>query len=175
MPEPRRTLATLLLVAAVLVPGPGLAHDRVPPAEPALPDAWLIPNCTRTGGGVAIAEASGRIYYCLQRVAAIERRHPGATRFFFLHEYGHVALQSGDELLVDCWSAHELSHTFRGAEVLAAARRYLEQFKAFIPKYGGTGADRSELLQGCYEEGPAWLTRARNDGKRPPPQGQQTP
>ena len=168
----RQLVAVILLVlATVLVRGPGeaLADDGDSGGRTAVPEARLIPNCARTGGGIAIAEAQGRIYYCLQRVVAIERRYPSASKFFFLHEYGHIALQSGDELLVDCWSAHELSHTVRGEEVLTAARRYIEQFKLFIPKYGGTGADRSELLKGCYDEGLAWLERARAEGRRPPP------
>ena len=167
----RLAAVILLVLAAVLVRGPGetLADDGDSGGRTAVPEARLIPNCARTGGGIAIAEAQGRIYYCLQRVVAIERRYPSATKFFFLHEYGHIALQSGDELLVDCWSAHELSHTVRGEEVLTAARRYIEQFKLFIPKYGGTGADRSELLKGCYDEGLDWLERARAEGRRPPP------
>ena len=167
----RLAAVILLVLTAVLVRGPeeALADDDDSGGRIAVPEARLIPNCARTGGGIAIAEAQGRIYYCLQRVVAIERRYPSASKFFFLHEYGHIALQSGDELLVDCWSAHELSHTARGDEVLAAARRYIEQFKLYIPKYGGTGADRSELLKGCYDEGLAWLERARTEGRRPPP------
>lgn len=167
----RLVAAVLLVLAAVLERGPeeALAHDEDSGGRAAVPEAHLIPNCARTGGGIAIAEAQGRIYYCLQRVVAIERRYPSASKFFFLHEYGHIALQSGDELLVDCWSAHELSHTVGGEEVLAAARRYIEQFKLFVPKYGGTGADRSELLKGCYDEGLAWLELARTEGRRPPP------
>lgn len=167
----RLAAVILLVLAAVLVRGPeeALADDGGSGGRIAVPEARLIPNCARTGGGIAIAEAQGRIYYCLQRVVAIERRYPSASKFFFLHEYGHIALQSGDELLVDCWSAHELSHTAQGDEVLAAARSYIEQFKLFIPKYGGTGADRSELLKGCYDEGLAWLERARTEGRRPPP------
>ena len=165
-------LAALLALLAVHLAGgqPGaLADEDGSAGETVIPEAYLIPNCAKTGGGIAIAEAAGRIYYCLQRVVEIERRYPGATKFFFLHEYGHIALQSGDELLVDCWSAHELSHTVRGEEVLTAARRYLEEFKVFIPKYGGTGADRSELLAGCYAEGLPWLERARAEGRRPAP------
>ncbi len=174
----RARFALLLLLVAPVVTqetGNALADDRDAPAEREFPVAELIPNCARTGGGIAIAEPGGKIHYCLQRVVAIERRYPGATRFFFLHEFGHIALQSGDELLVDCWSAHELSHTPQGAEILTAARRYIEQYKIFNPKYGGTGKDRSELLKGCYEEGTPWLTRARSEGRRPPPQPGTTP
>ncbi len=165
---PLAALLVLLTVAVVSGQEGALADPDSSEREANIPEARLIPNCARTGGGIAIAEPEGRIYYCLQRVVAIERRYPGASKFFFLHEYGHIALQSGDELLVDCWSAHELSHTVRGEEVLTAARRYIEQFKLFIPKYGGTGADRSELLAGCYAEGLTWLERARTEGRRPP-------
>jgi hypothetical protein len=171
---PSLPLAALLVLLSMAVAGghpAALADPDTPGREAAVPEARLIPNCARTGGGIAIAEAEGLIYYCLQRVVAIERRYPGASKFFFLHEYGHIALQSGDELLVDCWSAHELSHTVRGEEVLTAARRYIEQFKVFIPKYGGTGADRSELLAGCYAEGLTWLERARIEGRRPAARG----
>ncbi len=146
------------------------ANDPVPLAgSDIVPKAWLIPSCARTRGGIAIAEPRGRIYYCLQRVVAIERRYPGASKFFILHEYGHIALQTGDELRVDCWSAWELAHTPGGADVMASAQNYLEQYKLPDPKYGGTGADRSELLAGCFAEGMAWLDRAREEGRRPPP------
>lgn len=166
-PLPWAALLALLTVTLANGHLAALADEGTSAGETVMPEAHLIPNCARTGGGIAIAEAEGRIYYCLQRVVAIERRYPGASKFFFLHEYGHIALQSGDELLVDCWSAHELSHTVRGEEVLTAARRYIEQFKLFIAKYGGTGADRSELLAGCYAEGLTWLERARAEGRRP--------
>ena len=166
---PLPTLLVLVTMAMASGQGAARADPDAPDREADIPEARLIPNCARTGGGIAIAEPEGRIYYCLQRVVAIERRYPGASKFFFLHEYGHIALQSGDELLVDCWSAHELSHTVQGEAVLTAARRYIEQFKLFIPKYGGTGADRSELLAGCYAEGLICLERARAEGRRPAP------
>lgn len=158
-------LAALLLSA---VPTPARAQDGA--AE--RPRVMMLPSCARTGGGVAIAMRDGRIYYCLQRALAIERRFPGATRFFFLHEYGHVAMQTGDELLVDCWAAHELRGVAGGRKVLDAARRYVEGFKRYDRKYGGTGVDRSELLDGCYTFGLPWLRDARASGARPPPVGE---
>ena len=157
-------LCMLLVVEQVQAFAGDGADDQI-----AVSEAELIPSCARTGGGIAVAEPEGRIFYCLQRVVAIERRFPGASKFFFLHEFGHIALQSGDELKVDCWSANELRYIVDGVRILAAAQRYIEQFKLIDERYGGTGADRSELLEGCYAEGMTWLVRARNEGTRPLP------
>lgn len=163
-----RGLTVLCLIFAV-PPMQASAGDGAAADGGAFPDAELIPNCARTGGGIAVAEPQGKIYYCLQRVIAIERKYPGASKFFFLHEFGHIVLQSGDELKVDCWTVNELRYIADGVKILLVARRYIEQFKLFDTRYGGTGADRSELLQGCYDEGMNWLARARKNGTRPPP------
>lgn len=164
-----RVLPVVLAALAFAAPAPPAPAQDGAAGRPKI---MMLPSCARTGGGVAVAMRDGRIYYCLQRAAAIERRFPGATRFFFLHEYGHVAMQTGDELLVDCWTARELRGVAGGREILDAARRYVEGFKLHDPKYGGTGADRSELLDGCYKLGLAWLRDARATGTRPPPIGE---
>ncbi len=149
---------------AALISSPSAAQSDIVKR----PDILLKPSCSRTRGGIAIAKPDGTVYYCLQRVVAIERRFPSATRFFFLHEYGHIALQTGDELKVDCWAAWELRNIQDGKKILAAARKYVEGFKLPDVKYGGTGAQRSELMQGCNEQGMPWLKKARERGDRPP-------
>ena len=71
-------------------------------------EAELIPNCGATQGGVATATPDGKIYYCAKRMANIEWKYPGAVDYFILHEYGHIFLQSGNEMEIDCWTANEL-------------------------------------------------------------------
>ena len=72
-------------------------------------EAELIANCGATQGGVATATPDGKIYYCAQRMANIEWKYPGAVDYFILHEYGHIVLQSGNEMQVDCWTANEFA------------------------------------------------------------------
>jgi len=111
----------------------------------------LIAHCAATQGGVATATPDGKIYYCAQRMANIEGKYPGAVDFFIVHEYGHIVLQSGNEMKVDCWAAHELSlkNTKKSIRSLNAAMKFIRTFKVSDPKYGGTGQERALLIEKC--------------------------
>ena len=119
-------------------------------------EAELIANCVATQGGVATATPDGKIYYCAQRMANIEWKYPGAVDYFILHEYGHIVLQSGNEMQVDCWTAYEFSlmNTKKSNKSLKAAIKFIKAFKLPDPKYGGTGDERALLIEKCMEHGP---------------------
>ena len=118
-------------------------------------EAELIANCGATQGGVATATPDGKIYYCAQRMANIEWKYPGAVDYFILHEYGHIVLQSGNEMQVDCWTANEfaLMDTKESNKSLKAAIKFIKAFKLPDPKYGGTGDQRALLIEKCAEHG----------------------
>ena len=118
-------------------------------------EAELIPHCGQTQGGVATATPDGKIYYCAQRMAAIEYKFPGAGSYFLLHEYGHIFLQSGDERQVDCWTANELAinNTLEAKKILKAAMDFIKLYKLHDPKYGGTGEERANLINNCFLNG----------------------
>ena len=121
-------------------------------------EAELIANCGATQGGVATATPDGKIYYCAQRMANIEWKYPGAVDYFILHEYGHIVLQSGDEMEVDCWTANEfaLMNNKDSKKSLKAAIKFIKAFKLPDPKYGGTGAERALLIENCAAHGPEY-------------------
>ena len=118
-------------------------------------EAELIANCGATQGGVATATPDGKIYYCAQRMANIEWKYPGAVDYFILHEYGHIVLQSGNEMQVDCWTANEfaLMNNKESKKSLKAAIKFIKAFKLPDPKYGGTGDERALLIEKCAEHG----------------------
>ena len=116
----------------------------------------LVANCGKTHGGVAVADPTGIIYYCAQRMASIEYKYPGAGNYFILHEYGHIKLNSSNELEVDCWTANELANSKdpKAKNVLQAASSFFKDFyRQYDPKYGGTGKQRADLIKKCSIQG----------------------
>jgi hypothetical protein len=97
-------------------------------------------DCKKTQGGIGISfqpslfNPRGIIYLCPDRARAIDQRYPGASFFFRVHEYGHLALGSRDEAAADAWAAEQLSHTDMGRAVLRAAlAHFVEIGEKFAP------------------------------------------
>jgi hypothetical protein len=79
----------------------------------------------------------GAIFFCPQRAQAIDSEDPGASFFFLIHEYGHLALNTRDEAAADDWAANQLQNIPRGAVILpAVVRHFLRHAQAFDPQYG---------------------------------------
>ncbi|MBW0000449.1 MAG: hypothetical protein JO015_15225 [Verrucomicrobia bacterium] len=96
---------------------------------------------TRHGIGVAIQPnfvyPRGAIFLCPERARAIEAANPSASRFFLVHEYGHLALCTRDEGAADRWAATQLKGTRGGRQVLSAAvAHFLRRPEMFDPLYG---------------------------------------
>jgi hypothetical protein len=119
----------------------------VPPA--ALRNVPVSDDCkmTRHGVGVSIQPTLfyplGAIFLCPEREREIETRQPGASRFFLVHEYGHLAMRSREEAVADEWAAKQLAMVPAERGTLRAVVSYfVAQGTLFDPNYG-TGLDRA--------------------------------
>jgi hypothetical protein len=102
---------------------------------------------TRRGVGLCIQPTlfypSGAIFLCPEREREIEARRPGASRFFLVHEYGHLAMRSREEAVADEWAAEQLGKVPAERGTLRAVLSYfVDEGMLFDPLYG-TGFDRA--------------------------------
>jgi hypothetical protein len=119
----------------------------VPPA--ALRDVPVLANCHMTKHGVGVSLQAnviyphGAIFLCPEREREIDRRRPGASRFFLIHEYGHLAMHTREEAVADEWAAKQLAGVPAERGTLRAVLLYFaDQGPLFDPLYG-TGFDRA--------------------------------
>jgi hypothetical protein len=129
-----------LCASAQWVPPPNLRKVRVQD------------DCARTRHGIGLAiqpspiHPNGEIFFCQDRAHAIDVIHPGASRFFLVHEYGHLALHTRDEAEADEWAARQLALAAGGKQILqAAVLHFLDEATRFDPLYG-SGLDRALRL-----------------------------
>jgi hypothetical protein len=118
----------------------------------------------------------GIIYLCPDRAEAIDQRHPGASFFFRVHEYGHIALGTRDEAAADAWAAEQLSHTNAGRAVLRAVLAHFADIgEKFAPYYGTgfyrglnvattAGIERSEWPSALQAYQLKWEDRLKRNG-----------
>jgi hypothetical protein len=118
-----------------------------PPVE--LKDVPVRQNCAKTRQTVGLSiqpsllYPKGIIFMCPRRVQVIDRERPGASQFFLVHEYGHLALHTRSEELADQWAARQLSTSPAGRITLKqAARHFVDEADQFDPRYG-TGLTRA--------------------------------
>ncbi len=116
---------------------------------PSLQNVPVHEDCIKTQGGIGISfqptvfDPQGAIYLCPQRALEIDRARPGASLFFRVHEYGHLALHTRNEALADGWAAEQLNHSVPGRATLNAVLSYFTHLgKRFALMYG-TGYDRA--------------------------------
>ena len=113
----------------------------------------VVQDCTQTGGDVAVSRLDPpTVYLCPAVVRLVRKNDTGAEHFYFVHEFGHIALATSDEAAADCWAARELASAPRGERYLRAAighfRRRPEQPSA---RYG-TANERAERIRRCADE-----------------------
>ena len=143
---PRASLTILALLAAN-----GTAHAQWRPTGP-LAAVPVIRECDETGGDIAVSRLDPpTIYICPRVVELVRRKNPGAEHFYLVHEYGHVALVSGDEAAADCWAARELAKARNGERYLAAAIRHFRQRGDESSRRYGTPVERAERIRSCAE------------------------
>jgi hypothetical protein len=102
---------------------------------------------TRHGIGVSVQPTvfypNGAIFLCPAREREIDARHPGASRFFLVHEYGHLAMRTREEAVADEWAAKQLAAVPSERSTLRAVLlHFVDQGTLFDPLYG-TGFDRA--------------------------------
>jgi len=119
----------------------------VPPA--ALRNVPVRADCTMTRHNVGVSlqptlfYPNGAIFLCPERQREIESQRPGASRFFLVHEYGHLALRSREEAVADEWAAKQLAIVPAERGTLRAVLSYfVDEGTLFDPLYG-TGFDRA--------------------------------
>ncbi|HYY28197.1 MAG TPA: hypothetical protein VE860_09650 [Chthoniobacterales bacterium] len=137
-----RSLLFLALAAPIQSQGQWVPPDSLR-AVPVLDDCGM----TRHGVGLSVQPnlvyPHGAIFMCPEREREIDARHPGASRFFLVHEYGHLAMSSRLEAVADEWAAKQLAQvpTERGT-LRAVVLHFVDQGALFDPLYG-TGFDRA--------------------------------
>ena len=142
-------LAVLLLLASTFAPG---ARAQWQPSG-ALKKVLVVDECDETGGDVMVSRLDPpTIYICPRVVALVKKRNPGAEHFFYVHEFGHIALQTSDESLADCWAARALADAPHGRRYLdAAIALFRERPDDASARYGAPSA-RAERIRSCAEE-----------------------
>lgn len=114
-----------------------------------LRDADVEYNCFKTGYDIGIAILPKYIFFCRDTIDKVRGKAPSAERFFIVHEYGHIALETSYEREADCWAARELRQTSEGEKVIRAAAHYFESYMSYHPRYG-TGEERAKLIKECF-------------------------
>src|SRR5262249_44844431 len=143
-------LRVLFLIALWLLAPAGILQccgQWVPPEK--LRNVPVFADCkmTRHGIGVSIQPnflfPRGAIFLCPARESEIESRHPGASRFFLIHEYGHLALHTREEAVADEWAARQMAAIPSEHSALRAVLlHFVDEGRVFDPLYG-TGLDRA--------------------------------
>jgi hypothetical protein len=137
---------TFLLLAAIS-PAKRSQGQWVPPGALRMVPILADCNMTRHGVGVSLQPTlfypNGAIFLCPEREREIEARHPGASRFFLVHEYGHLAMRTREECVADEWAAEQLAMVPAERGTLRAVLFYfVDEGTLFDPLYG-TGFDRA--------------------------------
>jgi hypothetical protein len=139
-------MVTGLFLAVIGAPG-RTEGQWIPPGS--LGKVPILADCkmTRHGVGVSLQQTlfypNGAIYLCPERAREIDSEHPGASRFFLVHEYGHLAMHSREEAVADEWAAKQLATVPAERGTLRAVISYfVEKGELFDPLYG-TGFDRA--------------------------------
>ena len=135
----------------LLLASSGVAHRShgqwVPPPE--LRNVPVLNDCkmTRHGVGVTLQPTvfypNGVIFLCPERERAIDTRHPGASRFFLIHEYGHLAMHTREEAVADEWAAKQLAAIPAERNTLRAVLLHFVDEGVFFDALYGTGFDRA--------------------------------
>jgi len=132
---------------AVICGAPRTQGQWAPPGQ--LRNVPVMADCNRTRHGVGVSlqptlfYPEGAIFLCPVREREIDRRRPGASRFFLVHEYGHLAMHTRDEAVADQWAARQLALVPAERGTLRAVLFYfVDEGTLFDPLYG-TGFARA--------------------------------
>ncbi len=110
----------------------------------------VVRDCTQTSGDVAVSRLDPpTVYLCQHVVGLVRRKDPGAEHFYFVHEFGHIALATSDEAAADCWAAHELARAPHGERYLRAAIEHFRRRPDQASRRYGTPNERAERIRSC--------------------------
>ena len=133
----------------------------------------VIANCQMTGGDIAVARSDPfrgpLIIYCPQTADRLNRVHPGAGHFYFVHEFAHHALATSDERACDSWAARQLAARPNGDAFLRQAmRHFMSRGQEYHPRYGTMWSRAENISRSARIPMPTGGT-APAPGRRPPP------
>jgi CDP-diacylglycerol pyrophosphatase len=141
----------LVLVIIVAVAPAGAAAQWRPTGQ--LASVLVVDDCNETGGDVMVSRLDPpTVYVCPTVVKLVHKDHPGAEQFFLVHEFGHIALQTSDEAMADCWAARELATARNGRRALDAAIALFRSRAEDSSRRYGSPQDRAERIQRCATE-----------------------
>ena len=139
--------AFVLVVVLAVAPASAAAQWR-PTGQ--LASVLVVDDCNETGGDVMVSRLDPpTVYICPAVVKLVRMQHPGAEHFFFVHEFGHVALQTSDEAMADCWAARELVALRHGRRSLDAAIALFRARAEDRSQRYGSPQDRAERIRRC--------------------------
>jgi len=137
-----------LLLSAATAP----ADAQWVPSGP-LADVLVVRDCTQTGGDVAVSRLDPpTVYLCPTVVQLVRRSDPGAEHFYFVHEFGHIALATADEAAADCWAAQALAHAPHGERYLRVAIEHFRRRPDVPSARYGTPRQRAERIRRCADD-----------------------
>ncbi len=116
----------------------------------ALAQVPVVENCAATGGDIAVARPGPAIIYCQVAANQLNAQWPGVGHFYYVHEFGHIALQTADEARADCWAAQQLRDVENGRQILNTAIRHFisRQNEPVNPRYGPM-LQRAQRVANC--------------------------
>jgi len=150
MPKRRSVSVVAATLFVVLTAAP--AHAQWVPGGP-LAAVLVVQDCTQTAGDVAVSRLDPpTVYLCPTVVRLVRQKDPGAEHFYFVHEFGHIAMQTSDEAAADCWAAQQLARAPHGERYLRAAIDHFRRRPDQPSRRYGTPAERAERIRTCAEE-----------------------
>ena len=111
-------------------------------------------NCAITGGDIAVAlpiGPRGTIYYCQAVANRANALDPGSGHFYYVHEFGHLAIPTSNEWDADCWATQQLQSVSGGQFIdamLSHLRRRARSGEPGHPRYG-TPLQRASNIESC--------------------------
>jgi hypothetical protein len=146
-----RFVAAAVLPLLLLPAGAPVRAQWVPSGP--LAAVLVVQDCTQTGGDVAVSRLDPpTVYLCPTVVRLVRKKDPGAEHFYFVHEFGHIALATSDEAAADCWAARELALAPHGERYLRAAIEHFRRRPDQPSRRYGTPSERAERIRSCAEE-----------------------
>lgn len=134
----------VILIATALVPIKSNAQWL--PTGPLLSIPQTT-DCSMTGGDIAVARPNG-IFNCPSAAQMVNSLVPDAGHFYFVHEYGHLAIPTSSEPAADCWAAQQLSAAPNGPYYVKQWITFWSQHGQSHPNYG-TQAQRIANVRAC--------------------------
>lgn len=150
----RRRSAAALSAPLLLALHSAPARAQWVPSGP-LASVPVVRDCTQTGGDVAVSRLDPpTVYLCPHVVRLVRQKDPGVEHFYFVHEFGHIALATSDEAAADCWAARELAGAPHGERYLRAAIEHFRRRPDQASRRYGTPNQRAERIRNCATEAP---------------------